>query len=174
MITTILDHVGYYIWACVFYLHVFAWYDVEIVLVRKRNLSYSQVLVRKRNNSPSKLLFVQFWPIRMNISHQSQILGKHNAMSWFLQCSIVPYSSFFYCLGWARTPFVESHVSLVANSAVKLLQVSRLHVLQTLLATTGANKFDDFEVVVLVHQVNVWKNAQMQKLPCLNFKLELI
>jgi hypothetical protein len=84
------------------------------------------------------------------------------------------YSSFFFCLEWARTPFLESHVSLVADSAVKLLQASRLHVLQTLLATTGANKFHDFEVVVLVHQVSVWENTQMQKLPCVNFKLESI
>jgi hypothetical protein len=45
-------------------------------------------------------------------------------------------------------------VSLVADSAVKLLQASRLHVLQTLLVTTGVDKFDDFEVVVLVHQVS--------------------
>jgi hypothetical protein len=80
----------------------------------------------------------------------------------------------FFCLGWARTPFVESHVSLLADSAVKLLQAPRLHVLQTLLTTTGANKFDDFEVVVLVHQVTVWESTQIQKLPCLNFKLELI
>jgi hypothetical protein len=80
----------------------------------------------------------------MNISHQSpsfynnqnaRILGKHNARSCFL-------------------PFVESHVSLVADSAVKLSQASRLHVLQTLLATTGVDKFDDFVVVVLVHQVS--------------------
>ena len=46
-------------------------------------------------------------------------------------------------------------MNLVADSAVKLLQASRLHVLQTLLATTGVDKFDDFEVVVFVHQVSV-------------------